>query len=810
MDFASLAEKVAFFDELDALNRLSDGDDTFSSQEQEYRAQSSKFFGSQKEASTVSQPSSVREGRLHPPRRTLSASVSAETSQSPVTVIEATPGARQAPGAITKRLFELEANETAIKETPIPNQKRPLSKPLQRSATVPLEPSPATAASLVADQSSSTSTFMRKRKRQAPGEKSVPESEQIFKTLSFYYIPNDDVAPMRKLRIGKAKQYGARWVRDLSDASHVIVDKRLSYKDIQKILTSRSVDNLVVINEEYPIDCIAYRTLLNPNQQRYSVSGFPAPTANAETCPTATSADSPNHSLPLKEPQENLRRWDHVPRNGTQRVVEISQTQSSAEAAEDGASQSDPRESQHAPGSGPRADELIIQSSYNQSSSETKDELSEYIQLMRQYKDLPLDDAEEDDSQSVLDGQSSISGSETDSGSEQETVRRKRSIKNNAGKKAIAFEDQFACNRGGTLGKGAHQEDNPNARTIEVLQSMCNYYTNVNDHWRTMAYRRAISTLRRETTRIMTAEEAYRLPSIGSRLAAKIEEIVTTNALRRLDYAREEPLDKVLSTFLGIYGVGTNVANRWVAQGLRTLEDLLARPPPDLTPNQRLGVEHYDDLNARIPRTEVTLLGACVRREAARIDPGVEILIGGSYRRGSQSSGDIDIIVTKKGTTSAGDLVAFLEELLGVLTDKGFLVATLAALHSTRRPSKDGPGSKWHGCCILPESEYGKFGKEGVGRKKRVWRRIDFLLVPETEYGAALIYFTGNDIFNRSMRLLASKKGMRLNQRGLYREVMRGPSRAKVTEGELVEGRDEKRIFEILGVKWREPWERWC
>ena len=83
-------------------------------------------------------------------------------------------------------------------------------------------------------------------------------------------------------------------------------------------------------------------------------------------------------------------------------------------------------------------------------------------------------------------------------------------------------------------------------------------------------------------------------------------------------------------------------------------------------------------------------------------------------------------------------------------------------------------------------------------------------MVPESEYGAALIYFTGNDIFNRSLRLLASKKGMRLNQRGLYRDVMRGPSRTKVTEGELIEGRDEKRIFEILGVKWREPWERWC
>lgn len=81
---------------------------------------------------------------------------------------------------------------------------------------------------------------------------------------------------------------------------------------------------------------------------------------------------------------------------------------------------------------------------------------------------------------------------------------------------------------------------------------------------------------------------------------------------------------------------------------------------------------------------------------------------------------------------------------------------------------------------------------------------------PETEYGAALIYFTGNDIFNRSIRLLASTNKMRLNQRGLYKDVIRGPKRERLTEGELVEGKSEKRIFEILGVKWREPHERWC
>ncbi len=61
----------------------------------------------------------------------------------------------------------------------------------------------------------------------------------------------------------------------------------------------------------------------------------------------------------------------------------------------------------------------------------------------------------------------------------------------------------------------------PNARTVEVLQSMRDYYDRVNDHWRTIAYRKAITVLRRQTVKITTAEEASALPGIGQRLALK-------------------------------------------------------------------------------------------------------------------------------------------------------------------------------------------------------------------------------------------------------------------------------------------------
>ena len=416
------------------------------------------------------------------------------------------------------------------------------------------------------------------------------------------------------------------------------------------------------------------------------------------------------------------------------------------------------------------------------------DELSGYINMMQKYRALPLDDELDDDLRSTSGTTPAASSSDYHPSSDDDHRSSEDELQiPKPPTKKIAFEERFACHQGGTRSSASAS---PNARTIEVLQQMCTYYTRMDDHWRTISYRKAIKTLQRQPHHIRTASEARLLPCIGERLAQKIEEIATTDRLQRLEHANAEPLDRVLQLFLGVYGAGLAQAGRWVARGFRTLDDLLERA--DLTKNQRLGVERYKDLNTRIPREEVSALGEVVKRAAAEIDGSVEVVIGGSYRRGAESSGDIDFVLTKEATSSTAELAPFLARLVLHLEDTGFLVARLAASRS------GADGSKWHGCCVLP------------GAPTPIWRRVDFLVVPGAEIGAALLYFTGNDIFNRSMRLLASRKGMRLNQRGLYEGVMRGAGRQKITEGGLVEAADERRIFEVLGVAWREPWERWC
>jgi DNA polymerase IV len=732
---------------------------------------------------------------LNTPRRTASA-------PTPVgdRIIEGTP----ASNVLTRSNGLTTVAETSfIAETPIIGSSRAPSKMPSRSATHPPSKSLLNPKALQGPRNGN------KRKRGST-EVGVPEHLRLLKGLSFFYIPNDDVSSLRRARIRKAQDYGAAWVRSIDQATHVIVDKALRWEHIEgEILKAKQPERLIVVNENFPLDSVSSGALCKPNLFKYKIRGCPF---TGVTPPPPLPAQENNETVPSSlqinaPPQNNPKKWDYVPRPLTPARNPPYFEDSGSDTPEKVVPNSPPRGPAIAstsqgivPSSQPTEHETERPASLGLASHH--DVLSRCIDMIRESEHLPLND---DGTIAMLVSEDSASvesdGNETEA--ERSQKRSRKSKTTTERRNDIKWEQNFACHRGGIL-----DEDkiggNPNARTIEILQSMADHYTRVNDHWRPLAYRKAITALKRATTRVTTEEEALRIPGVGKRLAEKIQEIVETDRLRRLEYAQSEPTDKILTIFLGIYGVGTSQANKWIAQGFTSIEDLKERA--QLTRNQRIGIEYYDDLNTCIPRHEVEALGAYVKGAALEIDPQVELVIGGSYRRGAKSSNDIDFIVTKKGTKTVSDLVAFLEELVQRLTAKGFLTVTLAALRA-ERSGKQGPGSKWHGCCVLPRIPGGINDNENY---RPIWRRIDFLLVPETEYGAALIYFTGNDIFNRSIRLLASKKGMTLNQRGLYRDVTRGQGKTMMAGGELVEGRDEKAIFKILGVPYFPPEERNC
>ncbi|KAL8976585.1 MAG: hypothetical protein Q9205_007434, partial [Flavoplaca limonia] len=421
----------------------------------------------------------------------------------------------------------------------------------------------------------------------------LPEAQQIFRGSKFCkftfssspsilispsqdFLPNDDVAPARKLRINKVLERSGTWVKNWSDGiTHIIVDKNLTYNDLLKYLKISSIPvgqslsiatvGIALVNEHYPADCIQYRTLVNPDQIFYHVRGNP-PKVVEEQGDRKT-----NSSLPSK--------------SGKHAIAEPSPTPSQIEANEQ------PRT--HKPTivddtiGAPPSKSHPLNSKLHDGPA---DALDLAIEDMLAVKDLPLDDE---------DFVSPSSSMATDDSNDEDGEKAPDRTKANPsiGK---SWQAKFSCMDKHT---GTENHNNPNAETIEVLKQMTDYYERTNEHWRTIAYRKAIAALKKQTHKITTKEEAFTIPCIGSRLALKIQEIVETGRLRRLDNTNCDSADIALQLFLRIYGVGHNQASLWINKGYRTLNDLLTKAT--LTTNQKIGIDHIEDFATRIPRSEV-------------------------------------------------------------------------------------------------------------------------------------------------------------------------------------------------------------
>ena len=325
----------------------------------------------------------------------------------------------------------------------------------------------------------------------------------------------------------------------------------------------------------------------------------------------------------------------------------------------------------------------------------------------------------------------------------------------------------------------SHQE-NHNQFITDKLQVLATSYANTKDQWRALGYKKAIASIKNHHKKLETWEECNSLPFVGERLAKKIWEIVQTGHLQRLDHV--DPKQEAINLFVGVWGAGPTKAESWISQGLRTLEDL--KNHGKLTRQQEIGLKYYDEFLERMPREEAGKIEEVVKKAALSINPGLQAFACGSYRRGKPTCGDVDVIVSHPdGKSHEGVMTKLLES----LRISGFLTDDLTLAES-------GEHRKYLGVCKLP----------GENTKHR---RLDIIVVPYNEWACSLMYFTGSDYFNRSMRLLAKKNGMSLSEHSLNTGVIRKGSE-KIFDGTPLPVFSEKDVFDYLGLEYREPHER--
>ena len=313
-----------------------------------------------------------------------------------------------------------------------------------------------------------------------------------------------------------------------------------------------------------------------------------------------------------------------------------------------------------------------------------------------------------------------------------------------------------------------------NEKFIDLLDKLSGLLLKQGEPFRARAYQKAQETIM-VIAEDITPNNYNKIlsdkPGIGVTILQKFQEYVETGTLVLLERESTNPVN----LFTDVYGIGPKKAKELVNKGVRSIADLRSHQAELLNDVQQVGLKYYEDILERIPRSEIDefhkeftdIFQEVVAMSPAE-NPAFEIV--GSYRRGSTSSGDIDVIVT--GRSNAG-----FKQFIELLQGAGLILEILS-----RGSSK----------CLV------------IGKLTSKARRIDFLYTSPEEYPFAVLYFTGSKIFNTVMRARALTMGYTLNEHGIYHMSAAKEKGDRITQ----DFQDERAIFDFLKLKYKAPEER--
>ena len=302
-----------------------------------------------------------------------------------------------------------------------------------------------------------------------------------------------------------------------------------------------------------------------------------------------------------------------------------------------------------------------------------------------------------------------------------------------------------------------------------MLEKLSNMMSKKGDNMRSRIYNKAADTILSETDDITNIDELKSKPNIGPTIISKMKEYVETGTLSVLEKEKNNPL----MWLTDIHGIGPKKAGELIEKGIRNIEDLKKQQDELLNDKQKLGLKYFEDIEKRIPRKEIDEFKALFDSEFKKVaeeDSKYEIV--GSYRRGKEKSGDIDVIITSKNPE-------IFNKFFNALKETGIIIEVL---------------SKGNTKSMV----IGKL-KDGATA-----RRIDFMYTSPKEYPFAILYFTGSKAFNTVMRSYALKQNISLNEHGMY-EKTKGSEKGNKIEKNFT---TEKEIFDDLGLLYQKPEDR--
>ena len=283
--------------------------------------------------------------------------------------------------------------------------------------------------------------------------------------------------------------------------------------------------------------------------------------------------------------------------------------------------------------------------------------------------------------------------------------------------------------------------------------------------FKVIAYRKASRILEDLTEDIETIAKEKRLqdiPGIGSGIAQKIEEYLQTGQMKKYTEILSS-LPEGLLKLLEIQSLGAktiHLAHKELqVNGLEGLKKVIEDGSlaklhgmgEKKVENIKKGIEIYEKAQERIPIFEAMSLVEDIMeylKKAPQIGPTSP---AGSLRRMRETVGDIDILAAGRNG----------EQIIRYFIHYPRVSRVLAE-------------GKTKGS-VLVATDKGE-------------RQVDLRIVAESEFGAALQYFTGSKAHNIKLRGMAKDKGLKISEYGVFKGQKK------------IAGRSEKEVYKALGL----------
>jgi DNA polymerase (family X) len=286
--------------------------------------------------------------------------------------------------------------------------------------------------------------------------------------------------------------------------------------------------------------------------------------------------------------------------------------------------------------------------------------------------------------------------------------------------------------------------------------------------FRVRAYRNAARTLsslpRNVSDMIAENHDLTNLAGIGKDLAGKIKEIVETGSLSQLEEI-ESKTPAELNRLMKISGLGPKrvkaLHRNLGISGLKELREAAEKEKireldgfgPKMEQAILEDMERMDGETERIKLPEAEQRAGPLLAYLKKVNGLREIIVAGSFRRRKETVGDLDILVTCKKGSQVMDRFADYEDVRKVISK----------------------------------------GKTRSSVVLRSGLQVDLRVVPQVSYGAALHYFTGSKSHNIAVRKLAVKKGLKINEYGVFKKDKR------------IAGKTEKEVYDTVKLAFIEP-----